>query len=407
MNPQETLRLAISHHNAGRIAEAERLYRDILRRLPGHPVASTLLARLALKTGHFAEAQALLMVAVANAPNYMQAHVALGECHEQAQAPGPAARAYRRALALAPEQAGTLVALGNLAQQAADDDEAGVLYRRALAIQPGSVAAANNLAAACLKRADAIGALDATDRVLGSDPSHVRALAYRTVALRALGRDAEADRLLGFGALVTSTRLDPSSRYPDPARFNEDLANALMTHPNLSSEWDPAKRAIRGGAIVPRLLEYRVPVIEAFESCLRAAIDGAIAALADDRSHPYLARKPEVDEPGRYALDVWGNLLGRSDHQSAHIHNLGWMSGVYYVAVPDPEADEDPRAGWIEFNRPGYGIPALGGEAGIEVIRPEPGMVILFPSYVWHGTIPFSGTGQRISIAFDLHLPVP
>ncbi|MDE0810781.1 MAG: putative 2OG-Fe(II) oxygenase, partial [Alphaproteobacteria bacterium] len=393
------------HHNAGRADEAERLYRDILRRSPGHPVAATLLARLALKRGDFSKARALLMVAVAKAPDYMQAHVALGECHEQAWAQGPATRAYRRALALAPEQAGTLVTLGNLEQQANNDNVAGALYRRALVIQPGSVAAANNLAAACLKCADPIRALDATDRVLESNPSHVRAIAYRTVALRALGRDAEADRFLGFGSLVTSTRLDPSSRYSDLAEFNGDLADALMTHPNISSEWDSAKRAIRGGAIVPRLLEHRVPVIEAFETFLRATINGAIAALPDDRSHPYLARKPEADERGRYALDIWGNLLGRSDHQSAHIHNLGWMSGVYYVTVPVPEPDEDPRAGWIEFNRPGYGISVLGGEAGIEVIRPEPGMVILFPSYVWHGTIPFNGPGQRVSIAFDLHLP--
>ena len=57
MNPQDTLRLAISHHNAGRIAEAERLYRDILGALPGHPVAATLLARLALRTGHLGEAR--------------------------------------------------------------------------------------------------------------------------------------------------------------------------------------------------------------------------------------------------------------------------------------------------------------------------------------------------------------
>ena len=79
------------------------------------------------------------------------------------------------------------------------------------------------------------------------------------------------------------------------------------------------------------------------------------------------------------------------------------MSGVYYVAVPEPEPGDDPRAGWIEFNRPGYGIPPLSGSAGIETICPEPGMAILFPSYVWHGTIPFSGGGERISIAFDLH----
>lgn len=398
MNPQETLRLAISHHNAGQFGEAERLYREILRQWPGHPVAATLLARLALRGGHLAAARPLLALAVANAPDYVQAHVALGECHQTAGEPDRAALSYRRALALAPEHAGSLLALGNLAQQADDNVLASTLYRRGLAIQPGFTAAANNLAAASLKLADPAQALRAADRVLRNDPTHVRATAYRTIALRALDRGAEADNLIGLGTLVRSVSLDVSGRYPDLASFNADLSDALRNHPNLSSDWDPTKRAIRGGAIVPRLLEHRVPVIEAFERYLRAAMDSAIAALPDDPAHPHLARIPRS-----YDLDVWGNLLGRADHQSAHIHNLGWLSGVYYVAVPALDPSEDPRAGWIEFNRPGYGIPALSGEAGIQAIRPEPGMAILFPSYVWHGTIPFSGEGQRISIAFDLH----
>ena len=398
MNLQETLRLAISHHNAGGAAEAERLYRDILRQWPGHPVAATLLARLAIRAGHLAEARSLLAMAVEVAPDYMQAHVALGDCRDQEREGDLAIPSYRRALALAPEQAGTLVALGNLTQQAGENRAASALYRRALAIQPGSHAAANNLASASLKLLDPATALDASDRVLAADPTHVRATAYKIVALRALGHSAEADDLVGLGTLVRTINLNVSERYPDLAAFNADLTTALASHPNLSRDWDPTQRAIRGGAIVPRFLEHRVPVIQAFESCLRDAIGRAIAGLPDDPAHPYLACKPRF-----YDLDIWGNLLGRSDHQSAHIHNLGWMSGVYYVAVPEPEPGEDPRAGWIEFNRPGYGIPTPAGEAGIQAIQPKPGMAILFPSYVWHGTIPFSGAGQRISIAFDLH----
>jgi uncharacterized protein (TIGR02466 family) len=400
MNPQETLRLAISHHNAGRIEEAEHLYRDVLGRWPGHPIASTLLARLALRVGENSKARALLAVAVANAPDYVQAHVALGDCHVGAKNSILAIQSFQRALILAPAQAGPLVSLGNLSQQANDEGSASVLYRWALAIQPGSIAAANNLAAASLKLSDPKAALCAADRVLRNDAFHVRATAYRTVALRALDQGAEADRLIGFGDLVRAFGLDVSQKYQNLTTFNADLATAITTHPNLSSDWDPTQRAIRGGAIVPRLLDHQVPVIEAFETCLRDAIDNAIANLPDAPSHPFLGRKPRL-----YDLDAWANILGRSDHQSAHIHNLGWMSGVYYVAVPttESELDENPQAGWIEFNRPGYGIPALSGEAGIEAIQPKPGMLVLFPSYVWHGTIPFESSGERISIAFDLH----
>ncbi len=398
MTSQDILRVAIAHHNSGRLGEAERLYREILQRSPSHPVAATLLARLALRAGQVTEARGLLAMAIAEAPDYMQAHAALGECLEIAKETAPAAAAHRRALILMPGQAGPLVSLGNMAQQEGGDLAASRLYRRALAVRPDNVPAANNLASAALKLSEPVAALEASDRVLRNEPAQVRAIAYRIAALRGLGRHDEAGALVGLGTLVRSIDVDMGPAYPDTAAFNAELTEALKTHPNLSSEWDPTQRAIRGGAIVPRLLEYRVPVIKAFEQGLRAVLDQAIAALPDDPSHPYLAHKPRT-----YDLDVWGNLLGRSDHQSAHIHNLGWMSGVYYVAVPDPEPGEDPRAGWIEFNRPGYGIPNLGGETGIEAVRPRPGMAIVFPSYVWHGTIPTGGAGQRISIAFDLH----
>lgn len=400
MTQDDILRLAISHHNAGRVGEAERLYRDILRQWPGHPVAATLLARLALRAGQLMEARSLLTTAIAGAPDYMQAHAAMADCLEQTKETALAVRSFRRALALVPGQATPMVSLGNLSQLDNNDGPAATLYQRALTVQPRSIAAANNLAAASLKLGNPNAALEATDRVLAHSPGHVRATAYRTAALRALGRDEQVDALIGLDRLVRIIEIDIGDSHGDIATFNAELVQALETHPNLSRDWDPTQRAIRGGAIVPKLLTHRTPVLQAFEQKLRAAIDDAISALPDDPTHPYLAHKPRA-----YDLDAWANFLGRSDHQSAHIHNLGWMSGVYYVAIPaaDPGPEENPRAGWIEFNRPGYGIPNPRGEAGIKTIQPRPGMAILFPSYVWHGTIPFKSSGQRISIAFDLH----
>ena len=81
--------------------------------------------------------------------------------------------------------------------------------------------------------------------------------------------------------------------------------------------------------------------------------------------------------PAGYALDAWANILGDGGHQSGHIHNLGWLSGVYYVEMPAAVQDDDPeRAGWIEFNRPGYGIPDL-GRATVRALRWED---------LWRGT---------------------
>ena len=57
------------------------------------------------------------------------------------------------------------------------------------------------------------------------------------------------------------------------------------------------------------------------------------------------------------------------------------------------------RAGWIRFGEPGMRIPGCHAE---HFVRPEPGMLVLFPSYMWHGTVPFSSGGTRLTAAFDV-----
>jgi hypothetical protein len=95
-------------------------------------------------------------------------------------------------------------------------------------------------------------------------------------------------------------------------------------------------------------------------------------------------------------------VLSGAGHQAPHIHNLGWLSGVLYLAVP-PEirADDSGEGGWIEFGRPGYGLPTI-REPKLRTMAPAEGALLLFPSALWHATKPFTGGGERISLAFDL-----
>ena len=97
----------------------------------------------------------------------------------------------------------------------------------------------------------------------------------------------------------------------------------------------------------------------------------------------------------------WVNFLESGDFQSSHIHNNGWLSGVYYLDEPEIEINKE-HAGWIEFNRTGYNLPHFEGEKGIEHIKPKNGTFIFFPSYIWHSTIPYTHKYKRISISFDI-----
>ena len=78
-----------------------------------------------------------------------------------------------------------------------------------------------------------------------------------------------------------------------------------------------------------------------------------------------------------------------------HVHPQGWLSSAYYVELP--EAAES-REGWLKFGEPGVRIDGCAAE---HFVQPECGLLVLFPSYFWHGTVPFH-EGGRLTAAFDV-----
>lgn len=401
MQIADALRLAIRHFNAGQASEGIALCDAILNVQPDNPVANCLLARARMRAGTAAEARVLVDRAKRAAPDYpaaLELDARLLDEVEDADR-DVVAEAYRRALAVSPASSALWFAYGNLCQGAFGDAAGSLVpYARALTAKPEEIPAAMNLATARLKLDQAEAALALCEKTLASRPTHIRALALKTTALFDLGRPEPADALTGFGTLTRPMMLPVPEGYGSLEAFNADFADAIRTHPRRRDDFDPNKRAIRGGSIVTDLLNHDHPAIRAFHAALDAAIALYGAALPALPGHPHIDGRPRG-----YALDVWGNILRAEGHQDGHIHNLGWLSGVYYVEMPDVLREDDPdHEGWIEFNHPGYGIPDR-GRATVHQVCPTPGMIVLFPSYVWHRTVPFEGDGERISVAFDLH----
>jgi hypothetical protein len=81
-----------------------------------------------------------------------------------------------------------------------------------------------------------------------------------------------------------------------------------------------------------------------------------------------------------------------------HTHPNGWISSSYYVSLPPEMANPASQQGWIKFGEPRWPVPGCGIE---RVVRPQEGLVVLFPSYMWHGTVPFS-SGERLTAPFDV-----
>jgi hypothetical protein len=92
--------------------------------------------------------------------------------------------------------------------------------------------------------------------------------------------------------------------------------------------------------------------------------------------------------------------LHRSGYHTSHVHPRGWISSACYIELPDRMTTERSGEGILSFGAPGMiTAPALPAELSV---RPEVGRLVLFPSYFWHGTLPFYSDQPRLTVAFDV-----
>ncbi len=107
----------------------------------------------------------------------------------------------------------------------------------------------------------------------------------------------------------------------------------------------------------------------------------------------------------RLAVSAWANVNAHGHYNRHHTHANNHWSGVYYVDLGQPDSSISPN-GAIEFidPRPAVGVFELGPGSAVSTwtLQPEAGQLLLFPSWLRHGVLPFYGTGERISIAFNL-----
>ncbi|MBI1732744.1 MAG: sulfotransferase [Gammaproteobacteria bacterium] len=138
---RKALAYASKAHHEGKLDEAERAYRDVLRRNPGNVDALRLLAGIALQARRQDEAERLLRKALALAPDFVAAHVDLAQLLKEQDRIEEAIESLRAALGIEPDNARTHFLLGGTLAPAALTHEAIESYRRALALNPNHAGA--------------------------------------------------------------------------------------------------------------------------------------------------------------------------------------------------------------------------------------------------------------------------
>jgi tetratricopeptide (TPR) repeat protein len=380
-----------------RLDEAERAFGEVLRRRLSYADAHRDLAQLIWMRREDAQAAtAALDRAIAAHPlDRPETHELIAVRAQVLKFAGQAQAAYAgvaQALVAQPQSLALRLSAGHLAILAGAPSEGVTHAEAALKLAPDSAAAISLLCETCLAVGDAPRASQLAAELRRLAPLDQTALAFQATAWRMLG-DPRYGELYDYDRLVRAWRLEPPKGWTSLDSFLADVGEALAAlHPFRTH---PLNQSLRHGSQAADLKASTHPVIQALFEALDAPIRQHLAWLGAGKD-PVRRRNA-----GGYAYQgAWSVRLRPGGFHIDHVHPEGWLSSACYIALPPTVAASPGREGWLKFGEPGVATePKLGAEHFIE---PKPGTLALFPSYMWHGTVPFGGETPRLSVAFDL-----
>lgn len=389
----------INHGNAlrrtGRLDEAIASFRRGIALDPTLALAHYNLGIALSETGELEAAGEAFQSALDRDPGLLAARMNLGNVLLRLDRPEPALCCFDAVLAADPVYPKASYNRG-VALQALDRlAEASAAFEQAIDRNARDAEAHNNLAISLLRDQRPEAALAACERLLALAPATPKALAYKAAALIELDRREDAAVLLDFDRLLVHRQLPAAQGFDSVATMNAGLAAQVLKHDTLAFE--PADKSTHGGSQTGEFLDGLGGAAAALRSLIVGAVRDYIGAMrAQLPGHPFVASLPE-----RWNLASWAVSLQAQGHQGPHFHPDGCISGVYYVRVPDSVLSASNGEGCLEFGRTNE---AIGGchDPLLRLVTPSEGLLLLFPSYFYHRTLPFDGPQSRISIAFDV-----
>jgi tetratricopeptide (TPR) repeat protein len=305
---------------------------------------------------------------------------------------------FEQALRRAPDAPAVLAGLGSALEALGEQAAAIALHERNVTRNPDSPEILLACAAARLRGADAQRAKILAARAHAAAPADQTALALLGLAQRALG-DPQESVLNDYQRLVRVFDLDPPDGFASMEDFNRELAAYLESLHTGALEY--LNQTLRGGSQTREGIFFLGhDLAERLRARIDAAIRRYVLELPGNAAAPFINRRTG----GVAYAGSWSSRLMDCGFHVNHIHALGWISSVYYVGVPDAVADVTAQQGWLKFGEPsadfGDAFPLR------RAIQPRPGRLVLFPSYMWHGTVPFHSAQSRTTIAFDV-IPAP
>lgn len=373
----------------GRRKDAEAIALQGVQQWPQIVALQGTLSRIRQLSGEAEKSVAANEAAIAARPTDIALRLACADALHRGGHNTKALNVLDEALRLAPDTPALLTAMGVVLDELDRPLDGLRVLRRVAAIAPSRTAQRNMLST--LLRA---GQPDEVIRIVNElrveQPDEQYLIACATTAMRMLDHP-EYRVWCDYDRFVRTYEIAPPHGFFTTEAFNAGLAVFLRTQHKTNAH--PLDQHIPHGSQTGRsLLGLDEPVIKHFLAAMDVALRDYIGRLRE--SDPVGARR---GKSCRYN-SLWSVRLGDGGYQPNHVHDRGWISSAYYVSLMPGERPKDPRAGWLKLGEPNRAPAGCGPEKFIE---PQAGMLVLYPAYMWHGTVPFEGA-ERLSLSFDV-----
>jgi len=385
---------ASAMHDAGRASEALTILDRQLQRDPTNVILHDWLSKIRWEIGEKESFITSYQVALSSGSadeelwlSYLTKLMHAGRI-EQAQSE------LKLALARYGKTADLLATSAKLEAECGNYEVAQALFSRSLGLRQ-DVSVLHDSAKLALIMDDYERAQKLTDQILSQDPHCQIGWAYQAQVWKK--QDIEKYRwLYNYDVLLRSYELTCPSGYSSLECYLQDLEKTLLALHHVKTS--PLDQSLSNGTqTAPKLLSIDDQVVVTLKKQLTAIVTNYISTLPTDQTHPFLRRKSDAFVfSGSWSV----KLLSQGFHVN-HVHPQGWLSSSFYVSVPQSCRQADDNAGAIKFGQATWQT----GNVGIDkIIEPKPAMVLLFPSYVWHGTCAFESDENdfRLTAPFDV-----
>jgi tetratricopeptide (TPR) repeat protein len=273
-------------------------------------------------------------------------------------------------------------------------EEALDAHRVAYRLSQDDVVVKEALATSYLSLHEAEKALELIRQLTASDFGNQGYWALKAIALRLLDSE-EYQWLYNYEQLVLKDHIEPPRDFSTLEQFNQELLDELRKYHTARTQ--PLDQSLlHGTQSLGDLFQDASEILRLLKNALDKKVTQFLRSLPSDDAHPVLARNK-----GSFSYaGAWSIMLESSGYHVNHFHSEGWYSGPYYVHLPREVRDGNERHGWIKLGEPGFEMAEP--LTADYVLKPEEGMLIRFPSCMWHGTYPFSSSDKRVIVGCDI-----